>query len=67
MSPHRVALHGHIEPDLFPEFVVVSQHMRAVMRTVQQVARFDANVLIYGESGTGKELLARARTSPLSL
>jgi DNA-binding NtrC family response regulator len=33
--------------------------MRAVMRTVQQVARFDANVLIYGESGTGKELLAR--------
>ena len=59
MSPRRVALHGHIEPDLFPEFVVVSQHMRAVMRTVQQVARFDANVLIYGESGTGKELLAR--------
>lgn len=59
MNTHRVALHGHIEPDLFPEFVVVSQHMRAVMTTVQQVARFDANVLIYGESGTGKELLAR--------
>lgn len=59
MSPDRVALHGHIEPDLFPEFVVVSQHMRAVMTTVHQVARFDANVLIHGESGTGKELLAR--------
>jgi len=59
VGPSKVALHGHIEPDLFPEFVVVSQHMRAVMRTVQQVARFDANVLIYGESGTGKELLAR--------
>ncbi len=59
MTPHRVSLHGHIEPDLFPEFVVVSDHMRSVMKTVQQVARFDANVLIYGGSGTGKELLAR--------
>jgi DNA-binding NtrC family response regulator len=29
------------------------------MKTVQQVARYDANVLISGESGTGKELLAR--------
>ena len=59
MSPQQVALHGQIEPDLFPEFVVVSAHMRAVMKAVQQIARFDANVLIYGESGTGKELLAR--------
>jgi DNA-binding NtrC family response regulator len=59
MTPHRAALHGRIEPDLFPEFVVVSSHMRAVMKAVQQIARFDANVLIYGESGTGKELLAR--------
>lgn len=59
MTPHKVALHGQIGPDLFPEFVVVSDHMRAVMKTVQKVARFDANVLIYGESGTGKELLAR--------
>ncbi|MBW2109383.1 MAG: sigma-54-dependent Fis family transcriptional regulator [Deltaproteobacteria bacterium] len=59
MTPYKVALHGQIEPDLFPEFVVVSDHMRAVMKAVQKVARFDANVLIYGESGTGKELLAR--------
>lgn len=59
MSPHKVALHGQIEPDVFPEFVVVSEHMRSVMRTVQQISRFDANVLICGESGTGKELLAR--------
>jgi two-component system response regulator AtoC len=59
MSPQTIALHGRIEPDVFPEFVVVSQHMRSVMRTVQQIAGFDANVLIYGESGTGKELLAR--------
>ncbi len=59
MCPHRVALHDRIEPDVFPEFVVVSAHMRAVMKAVQQIARFDANVLIYGESGTGKELMAR--------
>jgi len=59
MKPPKIALHGQIEPDLFPEFVVVSEHMRAVIKTVNQIARFDANVLIYGESGTGKELLAR--------
>lgn len=59
MKPPKIALHGQIEPDLFPEFVVVSEHMRAVIRTVNQIARFDANVQIYGESGTGKELLAR--------
>ncbi|NVM21905.1 MAG: sigma-54-dependent Fis family transcriptional regulator [Desulfobacterales bacterium] len=59
MRHHKAGLHGQIEPDLFPEFVVVSEHMRSVIRTVQQIARFDANILISGESGTGKELLAR--------
>ena len=59
MGPHGIALHGQVEPDLFPEFVVVSEHMRSVIATVQQISRFDANVLISGESGTGKELLAR--------
>ena len=59
MSAHKVALHGQIEPDLFPEFVVASEHMRSVIKIVQQIARFDVNVLICGESGTGKELLAR--------
>ncbi|MBW1927333.1 MAG: sigma-54-dependent Fis family transcriptional regulator [Deltaproteobacteria bacterium] len=59
MRPHKIALHGQIEPDLFPEFVVVSEHMYSVIRTVQKIARFDANVLISGESGTGKELVAR--------
>jgi DNA-binding NtrC family response regulator len=59
MTHHKVALHDQIEPDLFPELVVVTEHMRAVIRTVQQLAPFDANVLISGESGTGKELLAR--------
>jgi len=59
MVSHKIALHSQIEPDLFPEFVVVSEHMHSVIRTVQQIARFDANILISGESGTGKELVAR--------
>lgn len=33
--------------------------MRAVRRSVEQVSRSDASVLILGESGTGKELVAR--------
>jgi two-component system response regulator AtoC len=59
MISHKIGLHGQIEPDLFPEFVVVSEHMHSVIRTVQQIAKFDANILISGESGTGKELVAR--------
>jgi DNA-binding NtrC family response regulator len=34
--------------------------MRELVRTVQQVARSNAAVLITGESGSGKELIARA-------
>jgi two-component system response regulator AtoC len=54
-----VILHNRVETDLYPELVIVSEHMRAVIKTVQQIASTDANVLISGESGTGKEILAR--------
>lgn len=54
-----VTLHDQVEPDLFPELVIVSEHMRSVIKIVQQIAVTDANVLISGESGTGKEILAR--------
>jgi sigma-54 specific flagellar transcriptional regulator A len=37
-----------------------SAAIRAVNRTVRQVAAYDSNVLILGESGTGKEVVARA-------
>jgi DNA-binding NtrC family response regulator len=37
-----------------------SAPMRAVAKSVRQVAATDATVLILGESGTGKELIARA-------
>jgi two-component system, NtrC family, response regulator AtoC len=51
-----------------PEIVFKSSAMEAVLQTVQQVAKFDASVLITGESGTGKEITAREihRLSPRS-
>jgi len=41
-------------------FVCASTSMQELVRTVQQVARSNAAVLITGESGSGKELIARA-------
>lgn len=55
----RVTLHNRVETDLFPELVIVSEHMRSVIKIVQQIAVTNTNVLISGESGTGKEILAR--------
>ena len=54
-----VTLHNRVETDLYPELVIVSEHMREVIKIVQQIASTDANILISGESGTGKEILAR--------
>lgn len=42
------------------EILCVSQAMRQVLRSVEQLAASDSTVLITGESGTGKELVARA-------
>lgn len=55
----QITLHGRVEPDLFPELVIASEHMRSIIKMVQQIAVTDASVLISGESGTGKEILAR--------
>src|SRR5205807_7244555 len=44
----------------FGEMIGSSPALRAVMRSVEQVAATDATVLISGETGTGKELIARA-------
>lgn len=41
-------------------FIANSPGMQEVLRTIEQVASTDANVLILGENGTGKELVARA-------
>jgi DNA-binding NtrC family response regulator len=42
-----------------PEFITVSEPLRAVLQTLADVAASNVSVLITGESGTGKELLAR--------
>lgn len=37
-----------------------SEQMRKIFKTIEKVARTDANVLILGENGTGKGIVARA-------
>jgi len=41
------------------QLIGVSEAMRRLRRTAEEVARTDVTVLIEGESGTGKELVAR--------
>lgn len=43
-----------------PTILGDSEAIRAVRRTIEQIAASDASVLIYGETGTGKELAAKA-------
>jgi len=50
-------LHGG---DRFGEIIGASSSMKAIFKTITQVAPLDCNVLLQGESGTGKELIARA-------
>ena len=45
--------------ELFNEFIIASEAMRSIVTTVNQVAPYNATVLITGESGTGKEILAK--------
>ena len=42
------------------EAVIASDPIRALLATIERVARSQATVLITGESGSGKELIARA-------
>ena len=41
------------------EFILSSEVMRSIMKVVNEVAKYDVNVILIGESGTGKELLAK--------
>ena len=41
------------------EFIAEAPSMRAVLDTVERVARSDASILITGENGTGKGVIAR--------
>ena len=51
---------NEIQDQPFHEFIGESPEMKEVFKTIQKVAKTDANVLILGENGTGKELVARA-------
>ena len=54
---------GQHAPDqmfLGMEAVIASEPIRALLATIERVARSQATVLITGESGSGKELIARA-------
>src|SRR6056297_2039401 len=51
---------SEIQDQPFHEFIGESPEMKEVFKTIQKVAKTDANVLILGENGTGKELVARA-------
>jgi len=44
----------------FQELIGVSDQIKEVFKTIEKVAKTDANILILGENGTGKELVARA-------
>ena len=59
VKPDNITLHHPLQPDLYQEYVVASEHLREVMALAQKIAAYNASVLICGESGTGKELLAR--------
>jgi two-component system response regulator HydG len=45
---------------VFSNIIGQSKAMEKVLKTVEKVAKTDANVLILGENGTGKEVIARA-------
>lgn len=48
------------EPTIFHGMVTVSERMKEFFRSLEKIAKTEANVLVRGETGTGKELVARA-------
>lgn len=49
----------YLQKSIVEEFILENYRMRDIMSVVNQVARYDVNVLLVGESGTGKEMLAK--------
>ena len=57
---HQLASGRRKEEGRFGDFVGSDRRMRDVYRSIEDVAKTDAPVLITGESGTGKELTAHS-------
>jgi DNA-binding NtrC family response regulator len=60
MSPTQPSPTHETQVFLGMEAVIASEPLRALLSTIERVARSQATVLITGESGSGKELIARA-------
>ena len=61
LQQENISLRQLIESDFqFEKIIGKSRAIRSVFKTINDVARSNATVLITGESGTGKELVARA-------
>jgi two-component system response regulator AtoC len=48
-----------LSKSIMQEFILGSDEMHSILKVVNEVAKYDVNVLLMGESGTGKELLAK--------
>ena len=57
-NKQRALAEGIDQP--FTEIIGNSDEMGQIFKTIEKVAKTEANVLILGENGTGKELIARA-------
>lgn len=49
----------YLQESIMQEYILGSDVMLSIMKTLHQVAKHDVNVLITGESGTGKEFLSK--------
>ncbi len=58
LRERRVRLSADLDQP-FKDFIGQSPAMENVFKTIEKVAKTEANILILGENGTGKELVAR--------
>jgi PAS domain S-box-containing protein len=61
LQAENIYLQEEIKTDHnFDDIITRNEKLKAVLKTVEQVASTNTNVLLTGETGTGKELVARA-------
>ena len=61
LADENIRLRSQIKQTFsFDNIISITRPMQTIFDKIVQVAKTDANILIYGESGTGKELIARS-------